>query len=212
VLLSHYPVTTSFGIDRGCDVGGKSEHKEGRAFDWGGNAANPAQDAAVSDFIGNKLLATDKHGNKHAIARRMGIMYFIWNHRIWFANRGWSDYEGSSPHTDHMHISLSWAGARGETSFWSGKVVKGLPDKQGDDWRRKDRDDDDREWRRDDDEDDEHWWKHTPEPSVEPSLPPVLPTPTATVTPSPSPTVSPEATENPSPSPSPGWSPPPWWD
>src|SRR5205807_2097292 len=35
LLLSHYAGTTSLGISRACEVGGRSEHKEGRAFDWG---------------------------------------------------------------------------------------------------------------------------------------------------------------------------------
>jgi hypothetical protein len=130
LLLSRYPQTQSFGIGRGCEVGGKSEHKEGRAFDWGVNVNNPAQRAAAEDFIA-KLLATDSYGHKHALVRRMGIMYIIWNQQIWASYKhdaGWQPYSGDSPHTDHVHISLSWAGARAETSYYSGKVVPGLPD------------------------------------------------------------------------------------
>ena len=132
-LLSRYPVTSSSGISRGCDVGGKSEHKEGRAFDWGANVGNGAQRAAVEDFL-RFLFATDSYGHQHALARRMGVMYVIWNQQIWHAYRadlGWQPYSGSSPHTDHVHISLSWAGARAETSYYSGTVVKGLPDLAG---------------------------------------------------------------------------------
>ena len=130
LLLARYPNTSSSGIGRGCDVGGTSEHKEGRAFDWGANVTNAAQRAAVDDFIA-ALFATDAFGHKHALARRMGIMYVIWNNQIWgaySADAGWRPYSGDSPHTDHVHISMSWAGARGETSFWSGRVVPGLPD------------------------------------------------------------------------------------
>jgi hypothetical protein len=129
LLLSRYPVTVSFGISRACDIGGTSEHKEGRAFDWGANVNNPAQRAAVENFIA-ALLATDSYGHRNALARRMGVMYIIWNQQIWGAYRadaGWQPYSGDSPHTDHMHISLSWAGARAETSFYSGHVVPGLP-------------------------------------------------------------------------------------
>jgi hypothetical protein len=130
LLLSRYPATVSFGISRACDVGGRSEHKEGRAFDWGANVNNPGQRAAVENFIA-ALFATDSYGHHHALARRMGVMYVIWNQQIWGAyqaDAGWQPYSGDSPHTDHMHISLSWAGARAETSFYSGKVVPGLPD------------------------------------------------------------------------------------
>lgn len=74
-------------------------------------------------------MATDSFGHKQALARRMGIMYVIWNHQIWSPgpDSTWRAYTGTNPHTDHVHISLSWAGARAETSFWSGTVVQGLP-------------------------------------------------------------------------------------
>ncbi len=123
VLLAHYPVTVSFGISRACTIGGKSEHKEGRAFDWGANVANASQRAAVEDFF-KTIFATDSYGHPQAIARRMGIMYVIWNKQIRMV-RGWGEwqpYEGDSPHTDHVHISMSWAGARAQTSYWSGHV------------------------------------------------------------------------------------------
>jgi hypothetical protein len=58
-------------------------------------------------------------------------MYLIWNRRIWGAWGGWSTYceqrngacradDGSvrHPHTDHVHFSFSWAGARRKTTFW----------------------------------------------------------------------------------------------
>ncbi len=67
------------------------------------------------------LLKTDKYGNKHANARRLGIMYLIWNDKIWSSSQaadGWREYNGSNPHTDHIHFSLSWAGAHQETSWW----------------------------------------------------------------------------------------------
>lgn len=128
LLLARYPSTRSLGISRSCGVGGRSEHKEGRAFDWGANLGVAAERAAAQDFLAH-LFATDSHGNRHALVRRMGLMYVIWNHQIWSAYRadaGWRPYSGSSPHTDHVHMSLSWAGAQGLTSFWSGDVVEGL--------------------------------------------------------------------------------------
>lgn len=129
VLLARYPSTGSAGIGRSCDSDERSEHKDGRAFDWAANIDNATQRAAVDDFV-TQLFATDRHGHPHALARRMGIMYVIWNRQIWgaySADEGWRPYTGSSPHTDHVHISMSWAGARAETSFWSGSVVPGLP-------------------------------------------------------------------------------------
>lgn len=120
LLLSTYPCTASYGIVRACNVGGKSEHKEGRAFDWGVSAFTQK---SIADSLLNWLLATDSQGNKHAMARRLGIMYMVWNKKIWrsYRNPGsWSTYTGSNPHTDHVHFSFSWDGANKKTSFWTG--------------------------------------------------------------------------------------------
>jgi hypothetical protein len=128
-LLRDYAGSRNLGIVRGCSVGGRSEHKEGRAFDWGVNITSPNEKAAAESFIAS-LLATDAEGNRHALARRMGVMYIIWNRQIWSsyrASEGWRPYSGSSAHRDHVHISLSWAGAQGRTSFWSGTVPPDLP-------------------------------------------------------------------------------------
>jgi len=124
LLLARNPGTRSLGISRNCGAGGTSEHKEGRALDWGVLATRPNEAAAAERFVG-QLMAADAEGHRHALARRMGVMYVIWNRRIWSAYRpeqGWRAYSGPSPHTDHVHVSLSWAGATGRTSFWSGKV------------------------------------------------------------------------------------------
>ncbi len=121
LLLRTYPSSRSLGISRACGVGGKSEHKEGRAFDWGMNVHNKRDRASVQALM-KWLLKTDRYGNRYAMARRLGIQYMIWNRRIWgaySAGRGWRKYTGSNPHTDHVHFSLSWAGARKKSSFWS---------------------------------------------------------------------------------------------
>jgi hypothetical protein len=123
-LLRTYSWTRSLGIVRACNVGGRSEHKEGRALDWGVNVTSTRDVAAVNDVL-KWLFATDKYGNKHAMARRLGIQYVIWNRRIWgaySASQGWRTYTGASPHTDHVHFSFSWPGARKTTSYWTGKV------------------------------------------------------------------------------------------
>jgi len=124
-LLRAYPGTRSLGIVRACAAGGRSEHKEGRAFDWGGLRASRAADRAKVQNFATWLFATDRHGNKRAMARRLGIQYVIWNKRIWgsyAASSGWRRYTGANPHTDHVHISFTWAGANKRTSFWTGKV------------------------------------------------------------------------------------------
>ena len=53
-------------------------------------------------------------------------MYIIYNRRIWASYRaeeGWRSYVGANPHTDHIHFSFSWAGARKQTSYWDGTPV-----------------------------------------------------------------------------------------
>jgi len=124
LLLSTYPATTSLGIVKDCGAGGQSEHKEGRAFDWGASYYNAAQRANVNDAL-TWLTATDRNGNQAAMARRVGLMYMIWNNQIWRAydSRGWQPYSGSNPHTDHVHFSFGWNGAKKVTSFWDGTVA-----------------------------------------------------------------------------------------
>ena len=123
LVLRSYPGTRSMGISRACTVGGRSEHKEGRAFDWGVNVARPAEKAAADDLL-RWLLATDRFGNRYANARRLGVQYVIWNRRIWSSYAPtWRAYSGPSPHTDHVHVSFNWPGAEKRTSFWTGRVV-----------------------------------------------------------------------------------------
>ena len=129
LVLQAYPGTADSGIVRACTVAGASEHKEGRAWDWRVTTANPTHVLQVAEFT-TWLLAPDEHGNTAAMARRLGIMYMIWDSKIWKsyqADKGWQRYTGASPHTDHVHISLSWAGAYAKTSYWTGTVAPVMP-------------------------------------------------------------------------------------
>jgi hypothetical protein len=115
----------SSAIGRPCGSG-TSEHYEGRALDYFLNAASRADSAVARDLI-KWLLATDAHGNRHAMARRLGIMYIIWNRQIWGAYRpsAWRPYTcngtPSSCHTNHIHLSFSWSGARRQTTWWTAR-------------------------------------------------------------------------------------------
>jgi hypothetical protein len=125
----------SWGIMR-CEKWGKNSaslHAEGRALDWHLDSRNRKQLRAANRLI-ELLLATDKKGNEHALARRMGIQEIIWNCRSW-----WSGSDGmgkysvcfndkgkrlrnvnfTSAHKDHIHFGLSWRGAKKRTTFWS---------------------------------------------------------------------------------------------
>ncbi|MEJ5866202.1 hypothetical protein WDV85_00440 [Pseudokineococcus sp. 5B2Z-1] len=114
---------TRGGTTRSC--AGRSEHSDGRAYDWMLDARDPA-DAAQADAFLTWLIGPDAQGRPSGNARRLGIMYVIWDRKIWGSyNRTWKVYSGASPHTDHIHISLSWDGAMARTSFWTGTTLTG---------------------------------------------------------------------------------------
>ena len=128
LILATYKGTGDSGIVRACSVGGRSEHKEGRAWDWRVSVKSPTQVKQVNALFA-WLFATDAHGNRYAMARRLGIMYIIWNKHIWgayAASSGWRNYSCSGVtgcHQDHVHFSFNWAGAKAQTSFWTRKVA-----------------------------------------------------------------------------------------
>jgi len=119
---------------RPCRSGGTSEHKDGRAFDWMLDARRKQDRRVAREFL-EYAFATDADGNEHAIARRMGIMYVIWNDRMYSA---WDRFKrekylsssckrrkkcsATLRHRNHMHISLSKAGARGQTSWYAARL------------------------------------------------------------------------------------------
>lgn len=117
-------------VNRPCTGSGSSEHKDGRAVDWTLDASNPADRRLAKAFL-TAAFATDAAGNPAALARRMGIMYVIWSDRFYPAYEQFrpESYLSSScrskrtcsktlRHRDHMHISLSKAGAKALTSFY----------------------------------------------------------------------------------------------
>lgn len=133
MVLRAYPGTGYGGISRACNVGGTSEHKEGRAWDWTVNVGVPYQRKAADSLL-DWLLAEDRYGNEAAMAKRLGIMYIIWDRKIWGVwGGGWSVYcvqkkqgckepgKGGGlrhPHTDHVHFSFTWDGANKKTTYW----------------------------------------------------------------------------------------------
>lgn len=122
LVLTTYPGTQDWGSLRDCTDDGISEHLDGRAWDWHADAKDRRTFAAATDLI-NWLMAKGPDGQPAYWARRLGIMYIGYNHRIWGAYRaaeGWRKLSPSDPHTDHVHFSFSWQGAMGRTSFWDG--------------------------------------------------------------------------------------------
>ena len=124
----------SWGIMR-CEKLGRrnySLHAEGRALDWHLDVHSAADRRAARKLI-MTLLATDRMGNAHALARRMGVQELIWNCRSWWAGAermGKYSYcygrsgkrkkrlDDTQAHRNHVHIGLNRAGARKRTSFW----------------------------------------------------------------------------------------------
>jgi hypothetical protein len=119
-----------------CEKWGDGEaslHAENRAVDWHLDVSVPADRAAARRLI-ELLLATDRVGTPHALARRMGVEEIIWDCSYWGA--GMDEFKAYSPclnrngdvrtrvkktiaHRDHLHLGLSKAGAAKRTSFWT---------------------------------------------------------------------------------------------
>ena len=132
--LAHHSRGQSWGIMR-CEKLSRrnySLHSEGRAIDWHLDARNSADRRAGQRLI-RLLLAPDRAGNPHALARRMGVQEIIWDCRAWwsgverpvrysacFSRRGKPRrrVDATTAHRDHIHIGLNRMGAARLTSFW----------------------------------------------------------------------------------------------
>lgn len=130
LVLSEYPKTRSVSEVRTCSAATTSEHQDGRAWDWGVNVKKK-KERRTAEAVFGWLLAPDEFGNEFAMARRLGLMYMIWDKKIWRAYSGtWGSYPCSGVtdcHKDHVHFSFGWAGALKKTSYWTGDVSPVVP-------------------------------------------------------------------------------------
>lgn len=123
-----------FGRDCSKKNGPTSEHQTGQAFDWALDATS-RRDRRTADRLMERLFAADRRGNEDALARRMGVMYLIWDDQMFPAWNGFEPepYLSSScktrrkcsptlRHRDHVHVSLTRRGARGLTSWYDGRL------------------------------------------------------------------------------------------
>jgi hypothetical protein len=135
--LARHAAGESWGIMR-CEKLARraySLHAEGRALDWHLDARNPADRRAAERLIA-LLLAEDRAGNPHALARRMGVQEIIWDCRSWWSgaprlgrysacysrdSRRRRRVDDSTAHRNHVHVGLSWPGARQRTTFWAAR-------------------------------------------------------------------------------------------
>jgi hypothetical protein len=136
VALQRWLQTNSSGVFWGsyrCERWGKhsaSLHAEDRAIDW-----HPSDRAAARKLI-DELLAPDKAGDEHALARRMGVEELIWDCSYWGA--GMQNFEKyaycygrsgtlrkhldpTAAHRNHVHIGMTKRGAAAKTSFWAAR-------------------------------------------------------------------------------------------
>ncbi len=116
--------------------GSRSEHTEGRAFDWTNDAATKAGRQRVARFL--RAVLADGPSGEHAVpARRMGIMYIIWNDRMYPA---WDQFRAKPylsssctslkrcsktlRHRDHVHVSLTRQAAQRQTSWYRYRLAQ----------------------------------------------------------------------------------------
>lgn len=128
------PRGVNWGINR-CEKWGKnsaSVHAEGRAIDWHLDVKNAADRADAEQLI-RTLLAPDSNGEPFALARRLGVQGLIWDCRSWYGGDSLRRYSAclkkdgkwnpkvdpTTAHRDHVHIELSKAGAKLQTSWWT---------------------------------------------------------------------------------------------
>jgi hypothetical protein len=119
----------SWGIFNCRKVAGSTSwslHAEGRAVDWKLDSDLKAE-RRQGDQIVSLLLRRDRLGNRAALARRIGVQEIIWRCRIWTSLAGGPRFyspcrnpkvDKTTAHRDHVHVGLSWAGARMRTTFW----------------------------------------------------------------------------------------------
>jgi len=96
-------------------AGTPSLHGEGRSIDLYANANDSAQKAQAETYIAWM--------QQNAV--ELQVAYVIWNRRQWSWERrsqGWRPYGGGSPHTDHIHVDLSWEGALTPSPLFGGGV------------------------------------------------------------------------------------------
>ena len=106
VLKDHYAGSKSLGIYCRRRIGGRScnepvrltpqnasNHSVGRGIDWA-----PANKAQGDDaFV--RMIAAAKAG--------LPVCELIWYRQRWTSSRGVVPYKGDSPHTDHIHITIT---------------------------------------------------------------------------------------------------------
>jgi putative peptidoglycan binding protein len=103
--LARYPGMANGGIYACRKIAGSSAwsvHAEGRADDIMTGTGQPTE---ASRFLAEQL---------HVFSAELGVCGLIHNRQWWFSNiggAGWNPYNGSNPHTNHIHVEIlrEWA-------------------------------------------------------------------------------------------------------
>ncbi len=116
-----------------------SQHHSGRALDIMIDHRDPEEQ------LDGRALMVYLFANDAEHLRRLGVVEIIWGGRIWTTAvdsesnvthrlKSWRVFKECSPgdpptycHYDHMHISLSVAGASKRTTFWTARTLSPLP-------------------------------------------------------------------------------------
>jgi len=96
----------------------RSIHGDGRAGDAGfPGKSNPSGTALLNVLLPN--------------VRALGIQMVIWDRRIWSAKApNGARYQGTVPHTDHLHIEFQWGAARSLTRDRVRQIIGGATNPQ----------------------------------------------------------------------------------
>ncbi len=134
-LSKAYP-KTGYRISHTCDTPSLEEQRQGRVVSWQVAVSVKTQVVQARTML-DRLLATDPTGNPYAGARRLGVTRVVWGDREWRADapaagfRAYSSCATQRAARDDsrcgrstMQIALSWAGALGQTSRWTGKAAQ----------------------------------------------------------------------------------------
>lgn len=112
-LMNRYPGVVIYGIGDAAHRASISDHNED---DTPGvrTEQTDADNVPEHRAIDAMLSGTFTHDEADRLVAKMvsdpatrdRLYYVIWNHHIWTRKTGWvqSDYDGSNPHTDHVHI------------------------------------------------------------------------------------------------------------
>ncbi|MHC6591686.1 glucosaminidase domain-containing protein [Arthrobacter sp. C152] len=100
---------------RKTESGTPSLHGEGRSIDLYARVDRPAEKAQADAYI----------AWMQSNAVELQVAYIIWNHNQWswaLRAQGWRPYKQANQHTDHIHVDLSWEGARNPSPLFQGPV------------------------------------------------------------------------------------------